>query len=213
MSEEIQTNSTEFLLKEYDQSWDYIKFHYEQRDKCERFFFSMMLAAIGLVLAIWEKNDRILPANEYLLLLILPLLLLGLFTLGQITAIRRTTTRFHKQIVVIRRQLKGPYASALWLYDDPKGASDAGKDPRDCPRNFHLWGFNSFSAFIIMVANAILAYFFLAYFLYSGSWPFVRCSTIIIVLSVLFQFLIYWLPLKRADDKYITPLGDKAAAP
>lgn len=192
MSEEIQKNSTEFLLKEYDQSWDYLKFHYEQRGKCERFFFSMMLAAIGLVLAIWQNNDHELPDDKYLLVLITALFLLGLFTLFQLIAIRRTTTRFHKQIVVIRCQLKGSYATALWVCDDPNGASEG-------PRNFNVVGFNFFAALIIMVANAYLA--LLAY-LYSGHQSFVWGLVIaIIVLSV--QFFMYWWLLA---DKYTSRL-------
>jgi len=115
-----QDKEKDFLIEEYKRCWEYIQFHYEQRDRSQRFYFIFVLAGGSVVaglVKLWSKSFSDFPAI-LLLLLIIPLFLFGIFCLEQIISLRKTTTLFHKTIVTIRAQLLKTYSTPLWKTDE-----------------------------------------------------------------------------------------------
>ena len=187
---------TDFLLREYEQCWAYIKFHYEQRDRSQRFFFTFVIGAFGLGTALWRIEPNF--PLEYLLFLIIPLVLLGFFTLNQMVMIRRTTTFFHKTIVTIRAQLIGRYKTPLWLSDiDPK---------------FYSRGFNLYTVLIVITVTAAVAALgvLIALFEWGYSvWYSVSWFLLAAVVGVLGQWLWYRQALNAEDEKYRPLFNDR----
>jgi len=183
------TDHYDYLKKEYEQWWNYIKFHYEQRDRSQRFYFSFVLAGGGLVVALSQQvND--LRSLRYLLLLIVPLVVIGILALGQLIHLRRVTTLYHKTIVTIRRQMIGSGKSPLCLSD---------KDPR-----FYATGFNFFTVLIVMLLTASIAAFgiFVVMPASLSDWWRVVISLAAGVLIMVSQFLWYRRALRMEDLKY-----------
>lgn len=148
-----------FVLKEYERCWDYLQFQYEQRDRSQRFYFTLIFAAGGLAGALLRPSDSaqvtldgFIGVTESmkipLLFVLVPIVLLGWLTLAQLIHLRRTTTLFHKSIIAIRARYRGVYRTPLALSDD---------QPRYYDR-----GFNRSSAWILMLVTATVAAWTLA---------------------------------------------------
>ncbi len=189
-----------FLIEEYRKCWEYIQFHYEQRDKSQRFYFIFVLGAASVVTALIRIQPEKLSnfPIHLLLLLIIPIFLLGILFLGQLIALRKTTTLFHKNIVTIRAQLLKDCPTLLPMTDN---------EP-----NYFKKGFNLFTALIaMMVTSFVLANGVLVIFLGHGR-PVpssLLFSSLAWVGSVIIQFVWYYISLKNQDKKYV-PLFPKS---
>jgi hypothetical protein len=191
----MENNKKEFLIEEYKKCWEYIEFHYSQRDRSQRFFFTFVIGSGGLVAALLKVKPD-LHSNPYFYLslnmLIIPLFLLGIFCLGQIISLRKTTTRFHKAIVTIRAQFLTENDTKLWIYDhNPK---------------FLNKGFNFYTAVIIMLVNGfIIACCPMTISLYLGGikiW-YVLIAILAWCLATLVQLKRYKSIPKNEDDSYV----------
>lgn len=141
----MENDKKEFLIEEYKKCWKYIEFHYSQRDRSQRFFFTFVLTSGGFIAALLKVKPD-LPSHSYFYLslnmIIVPLFLLGIFCLGQIISLRKTTTLFHKTIITIRAQFLKENDTNLWISD---------QQPK-----FLNKGFNFYTAVIVMLVNGFI---------------------------------------------------------
>lgn len=197
-----QDKEKDFLIEEYKKCWEYIQFHYQQRDRSQRFYFIFVLAGGSLVatlIKLWPDKLSKFPVT-LLLLLIIPLFLIGIFCLGQIISLRKTTTLFHKTIVTIRAQLLKNHSTPLWKNDDkPK---------------FYNKGFNYFTATIVMIITGFLlasGVFVILLDLGIGLSKSLFFSLLAWVVIVFIQLAWYRSSLKKEDKTY-KPLFPRSEA-
>ena len=138
-------NDFTFLIEEYKKIFDYLQFHFEQRDRSQRFYFTFVLGGISIVSALFQyaANNNPDLHKSWLLFILFPIVIFGRLCLRQIIALRRTTTYFRKAIITIRHQLKGKYETPLFVHDDQI-------------KFYWEGGFNYYTTSIIMVINGFI---------------------------------------------------------
>jgi hypothetical protein len=144
----FSNNFREFLLKEYENIWNFYKTNYEIRDRWAKFYFAATGSVLGLLGALWKFYTNIGGENRsdiyiiiFLILSILPIF--GIVTLFNDIALRKSRAEMVNAINLIRK--------GFW-HNFPEGGTFLYYDTEPRIKSFGKRDFVTTAFFILIVS-------------------------------------------------------------